>query len=185
MLYNLFLIHPFSHTLLSATLCHKTLIATIQNSCHHAHFSICATQLQLHTYSPCLWHLYDHDLWNNVRRLVSHTPVMVSSLLSDAFSQKVKSRRLTASDLAHFGSHRWSWATWQKLITLYGRDSIEMQQADMHFIWECVSLSDRSSWQGLKLAWKLQTQSELQELKLINAEYSLLKMISFYNLHLK
>lgn len=62
------------------------------------------------------------------------TLVRVNCLLSEAFRQNAESRRLTASVLVHVGSHWWSGATWQKLITVYWLGCIQKHQAEMFFI---------------------------------------------------
>ena len=88
---------------------------------------------------PRLWWLL---LWWPVKLYMTHcfyTVVRVSrhyiQLLSDPSRQKLELRRVAASDLAEgfFCSQRWSRATWQGLITVYVRGSIQMQQVEMHF----------------------------------------------------
>lgn len=62
------------------------------------------------------------------------TPVRVSRLLSEALRWNAESRRLTASVLLHVGSHWWSGATWQKLITVYRMGFSQKHQAGMLFV---------------------------------------------------
>lgn len=55
-------------------------------------------------------------------------------LLSDPSRQKLELRRVAASDLAQvFALKGGLRGTWQRVITVYERVSIQMQQVEMHF----------------------------------------------------